>query len=345
MIDVAAHAGVSLGTVSHALNHPERVRPQTLERVRRAIAELGFVRNANASSLAGRRDRTVGLVVIDIGNSLFVDIARGAQHGAGEHAMNLVIANSDNDDALQAAHLDFFNQARSSGILLAPSSDPRGSLSALTRRGVPVVVINYDNGREDHCRVLVDNEQVGYLAARHMIDTGRRRLAFVGGRDELQPVRERRAGVRRAVAEAGRRVRLVEIGTDDLNAPGGLHAGEQIASTARRNRPDGVIAVTDLLGMAIIQALGRRHLTVPGDVAVMGCDYNSRAWGGTISLTSVRMMGEQMGRAAIDLLAQEVSDPTTHHHERIVLNPSVVVRESTVGFQAREAAYAEEATS
>jgi LacI family transcriptional regulator len=331
MIDVAARAGVSLGTVSHVLNHPERVKESTLLRVREAIDALGFVRNSHARSLAAGENRTIGLVLVDLGNTLFVDIARGAQREATAQGMTLLLANSDNDDDLQDVHLDFFEGARVNGILLAPMTDPRAGVDRVRRRGTPVVVLNYDSGRPDCCTVLVDNERAGHLAARHMLELGHRRLAFVAGRDHLQPVRDRRRGVRRAVAEAGSCAELVEIPTGDLSAGGGPGAAAHIAALPAGRRPDAVIAVTDLLGMGMVQELGRAGLAVPGDIAVMGCDYDKRAWGGAVPLTSVRMPGEEIGEAAVRLLVDEVARPAEHRHETVVVQPSLVVRESSAG--------------
>ncbi|CAH0143805.1 LacI family DNA-binding transcriptional regulator [Microbacterium sp. Bi128] len=331
MSDVARVAGVALGTVSNVLNHPAKVSPATLAKVQGAIAELGFVRNSNAQQLAAGRSSSIGLVVIDISNSLFVDIARGAQRFAAELGMNVLVANSDNRADQQRADLDFFDEARVSGILLAPMEDASGDVARIRSHGRPTVVLNYDSGKGDCCQVLVDNEQVGYLAARHLIDIGRTRLAFVGGRDYLQPVALRRRGVRRAVAEEGGRVSLQEVPTENLDPPGGLRAGEELAEEVRAGRLDGVIAVTDLLGMAIIQVFNAQSIEVPHDVAVMGCDHNSAAWGGMIPLTSVQMQGLDMGREAVRLLMAEIEDGPAHEHVTTLLQPELVIRESTVG--------------
>ncbi|MCM3501211.1 LacI family transcriptional regulator [Microbacterium sp. P26] len=332
MSDVARAAGVALGTVSNVLNHPDKVAPATLERVQGAIAQLGFVRNTNAQQLAAGRSRSIGLVVIDISNSLFVDIARGAQRFASELGMNVLMANSDNRVDQQRADLDFFDGARVGGILLAPMEDAGEDVARIRTHGRPTVVLNFDTGRNDCCQVLVDNEEVGYLAARHLIDSGRTRLAFVGGRDYLQPVALRRRGVRRAVAEEGGRVSLQEVPTENLDPPGGLRAAEGLVKDVRRGSLDGVIAVTDLLAMAIIQVFGAEGVEVPGDVAVMGCDHNSAAWGGMIPLTSVQMQGLDMGREGLRLLLAEIDeDPAEHRHVTTMLRPELVVRESTVG--------------
>ncbi|MDU0345102.1 LacI family DNA-binding transcriptional regulator [Microbacterium sp. KSW2-29] len=339
MTDVARAAGVAIGTVSNVLNHPDKVAPATLERVQGAIAQLGFVRNTNAQQLAAGRSRSIGLVVIDISNSLFVDIARGAQRYATELSMNVLVANSDNRIDQQRADLDFFDGARVGGILLAPMEDAGDDVARIRTHGRPTIMLNYDTGRNDCCQVLVDNEEVGYLAARHLIEIGRTRLAFVGGRDYLQPVALRRRGVRRAVAEENGRVTLQEIPTENLDPPGGLRAGEELAPQVRDGRLDGVIAVTDLLAMALIQVFGAEGIAVPGDVAVMGCDHNSAAWGGMIPLTSVQMQGIDMGREGVRLLLAELGeDPATHEHVTTVLRPELVVRESTVGRSAISAA-------
>ncbi|MGJ9426574.1 LacI family DNA-binding transcriptional regulator [Nesterenkonia halotolerans] len=329
LTQVASQAGVSIGTVSHVLNHPDRVRPATRERVLDAIEQLGFIPNSNASSLAGRENRTVGFVAIDIGNSLFVDMAQGAQLRAQREGLILQVGHSDNDEELQERHLDAFNSARVAGILLAPMQDPREAMARVRTLGTPVVVLNYDWTENDHCSVLIDNEKAGYLAVQHMLSRGHRHLAFVAGKDEYQPVRDRRRGVHRAVAEHGG-VTLTEIHVEDLNAAGGVAAGERLLNLPAAVRPDGVIAVTDMLGMAIIQKVAAGGLNVPADLAVMGCDYNVNAWGGSVPLTSVRMHGESMGEAAVELLLEEIRG-ADHEHRRIVLEPSLVVRQSTGG--------------
>lgn len=332
LLDVAARAEVSLGTVSNVLNHPHRVAPGTRQRVLDAIDHLGFSRNSMASALARGDTRTLGLVVIALSNSMFVDVARGAQHGAREQGLYLQLATADDDAALFDAHMRVLNEGRATGMLIAPLDGMRAGVERSRRAGCPVVLLNHDAPDYDACRVLVDNVRVGELAVEHLASLGRRHVAFVHAKPHLQPVARRREGVRRAVEAAGGAVRLTEIEVASLEPKSGGAAGDRLAALPPHERPDAVLAVTDVLAMAVVNELVGAGLGVPDDVAVMGCDHNSASWGGAVPLTSVTMEGETMGAEGVRLLLRELEeDPAEHAHTTVVLQPHVVARESTVG--------------
>ena len=328
--DVARHAGVSTGTVSNVLNHPDKVKEGTTARVTRSIEALGFVRNTNASSLANGTSANVGLVVADLGNSLFVEVARGAQTASRTVGLNLLLAGSENDFGVQDANVDSFIGARIAGVLLAPMQDSSAQMRRLAKRHVPAVLVNYDPGDDRTCCVIVDNEAVGYLAARHMIDTGRTRIAFVSGDDTVQPVRLRRIGVRRAIAESGGLASLEEIHTDDLNSGAGARVAHDLAARGAGARPDGIIAVSDNLAVGIIGRASELGIAVPRDIAVMGCDHNTSAPRCGITLSTMGMRGIEMGAAAVTLLAEEILHGAADHvHRRIVLAPELLPGQST----------------
>jgi LacI family transcriptional regulator len=150
---VARVARVSLGTVSNVLNKPEIVAERTRLRVQAAIDELGFVRNSAARSLAAGSSRTIGLVLTDVGNSLFVDIARGAEKAAAENGHSLLLANSDVDLRKQEGYLDIFDEARVAGIILAPLDAGLEGVDRVRRHGRNIVLVNYAGGRTDCCSV------------------------------------------------------------------------------------------------------------------------------------------------------------------------------------------------
>lgn len=331
--DVAERAGVSVGTVSHVLNHPARVTPATRERVLQAIEELGFVRNANASTLAAGHSRNVGLVAIDLGNSMFVDIANGAQSAARPAGLDLLLAGSEDDYETQASKVAFFDEARVSGLILAPMQDSAEQIERFRKHRRPVVVVNYDHKDPGICSVIVDNELAGQLAAEHLLSLGRRRLLFVGGDNPaIQPVHFRWLGVERALRRSGVQAQVEMQNTPDLEPGSGIAVAEQILGLPAEERPDGIIAVTDGLAAGVIEGLTAAGVRVPVDIAVMGCDHNTSAWTGQLPLTTVAMQGREVGETAMQLLLEELDQGPDHEHRRVVLEPHLLVRASTVGW-------------
>ncbi|SMG50100.1 transcriptional regulator, LacI family, partial [Plantibacter flavus] len=139
--DVAARAGVSVGTVSNVLNRPEKVSPVTVDRVHAAIDELGFVRNDAARQLRAGRSRSVGLVVLDVGNPFFTDVARGAEDRADAEGWSVLLGNSDESIDRERAYLDLFEEQRVAGVLITPLGDDLTRLSRLRDRGTPTVLV------------------------------------------------------------------------------------------------------------------------------------------------------------------------------------------------------------
>ena len=329
MQDVATEAGVSLGTVSNVLNHPAKVGAATTQRVRDAIDRLGFVRNDAARSLASGSNSSVGLVLADIENSLFIDMAHGAQEAAHAKGLNLLMANAACDMTQQDGYLDLFDESRVTGMLLAPMEDSTAAITRVRSHGRQIVLLNYAPRPGTCCSVLVDNEHVGYLAARHLIDTGHRRLAFVAAHDDYQPVRDRRRGVRAAVEEEAGRVALEEIDSVALTTSDGRTVGRELASRPAKKIPDGVIAVTDQLAIGIIHELHlEAGIRVPEQVAIVGCENNRAAGSAAVPLTAVDMPGRAMGQEAVRLLLDEVTAGGIHRHATVVLEPELVVRGS-----------------
>jgi LacI family transcriptional regulator, galactose operon repressor len=329
MQDVAAAAGVSLGTVSNVLNHPGKVSPATARRVREAIDRLGFVRNDAARSLASGANPSIGLVLADIENSLFIDMAHGAQQAARAAGLNLLLANAACDLTQQDQYLDLFDQARVTGVLLAPMEDSTAGIARMRSHGRQIVLLNFAPEPGTCCSVLVNNEWVGYLAASHLIATGRTRLGLIAAHEDYQPVRDRRRGIRAAIDRAGAGVSLEEIDSVGLTTADGHRVGRLLAERAAGDVPDGLIVVTDQLANGVMHELHTvAGIRVPHDVAVIGCENNRAAGTATMPLTAVDLPGRTMGQEAIRLLMDEVSSAGNHRHATVVLEPELIVRAS-----------------
>ncbi len=198
--DVATHAQVAVGTVSNVLNYPDRVSQRTKERVLKSIAELGFVRNDAARQLRAGQSRTIGLIVLDVGNPFFSSVARAAEDAAAALGSVVLVGDSGQDASREAHYMDLFQEQRVQGLLISPVGDVGQRIDTLRERGVPTVLVD-ELADTDRCSsVSVDDEEGGYLAAKHLLDLGRRRLAFVGT-PSIRQVASRLKGAQRAVSE------------------------------------------------------------------------------------------------------------------------------------------------
>jgi LacI family transcriptional regulator len=327
--DVAAAASVSVGTVSNVLNRPEKVAPDTVARVMAAIDELGFVRNDAARQLRAGRSRSIGLVVLDVRNPFFTDVARGAEDRAAEDNMTILLGNSDENGDRERAYLDLFEEQRVHGVLISPLGDDETRLQRLRGRDTPVVLVDRVSEDRNLSSVSVDDVVGGELAVRHLIETGRRRIAFVGGPMGLRQVADRLAGARRAV-EAEPDATLEVIETESLTGLEGRTAGEAIRERAAGERPDAVFAANDLLAMGVLQALNMLgSVRVPDDVALIGYDDIDFASAAVVPLSSIRQPASLIGYTAVDLLLKEAASGEGFTPEQVVFQPELVVRDST----------------
>jgi LacI family transcriptional regulator len=329
MKDVAARAGVSLGTVSNVLNRPEMVSERTRHRVQAAIEALGFVRNESARQLRGGGSRTLAYVVLDAANPFFTDVARGIQDAADAEGLAVYLCNSGEDRHRQAAYLDLLEQQRVEGVLITPidAGDPR--IADLARRGTPVVVVDRGAG-PGHCSVTVDDVLGGDLAVTHLLDTGHERIAFIGGPRTLGQVGDRIAGAQRALARAGLSPdALTVLETSRLDVAEGRRAGERLAGLPLARRPTAAFCANDLLALGLLQQMVRLGLRVPEDMAIVGYDDIEFAEAAAVPLTSVSQPRHLLGRTAAELLLDESRGGAEHEHRQVVFDPELVVRTST----------------
>lgn len=332
MKDVAALAGVSLGTVSNVVNSPTLVSEETRQRVQEAIAKLGWVPNESARQLKAGRSRAIGMVVMDLANPFFTGLILGADEYVQERGYFVQVSNSANRADREQAHLELLEQQRVGGVLLAPISGLSPQVRQLTaRRGIPVVTLHQAGGTADVCSVAVDDVEGGQMAVQHLIDQGHTRIALVGGSDSSRRVRDRRTGARIARA-TGRPVELLVVPTPSLDAESGTVAAHELTRLPARERPTAVFAANDLVAIGVLQGLLSQGVRVPEDVAVVGYDDVLYAASSAVPLSSVRQPSTALGRRAAELLFEEmlaVGQDEEHHHQVVRFRPELVVRRSS----------------
>jgi LacI family transcriptional regulator len=334
--EVAAQAGVSVGTVSNVLNRPEIVARATRDRVNAAIKALGFVRNESARQLRAGRSRTIGLVVLDVANPFFTDMARGVEDEASMAGLSVILCNSDEQKARENRYLELLEEHRVQGVLITPVGEADERLDRLQERGTPVVLVDSRSASGRQCSVSVDDVLGGDVAVSHLIDGGHERIAFVGGPIGLRQVADRRDGAIRALVRAGGSAAdLVMLETTALNVAGGQAAGRQIASMESGSRPTAVFCANDLLALGLLQEMTRQNIGVPEGMAIVGYDDIEFAAAAAVPLSSVRQPRQELGRMAAQLLMEETNGNGRHKHRQVVFQPELEVRRSSLTSVAR----------
>ncbi|GGV42263.1 LacI family transcriptional regulator [Streptomyces longisporoflavus] len=330
--DVAKHAGVSVGTVSNVINRPDVVSEETRHRVRSVIERLGYVRSESARQLRAGQSRIMALLVLDMGNPFFVDVARGAERAARDAGLRVMMCNSGQSASEEAEYLALFAEQRVRGVLLTPADATGRNIEAFRRHAIPFVLVDRVAEGATECSVSVDDVLGGALAVRHLVDTGHRSIAYVSGPPGLNQVKDRRQGALQALAEAGLPASaLRELPTERLDVAAGRDAGARVLGLAER--PTAVFCANDLLALGVLQAMYAAGVSVPEDIAIVGYDDIEFAAAAVVPLTSVRQPAIKMGAMAAELLLEETesdADPEEHGHRRVVLQPELVVRRSSL---------------
>lgn len=329
--DVAAAAGVSLGTVSNVLNRPDRVSPDTRERVLAAMSDLGFVRNESARQLRAGTSRTLAYVMLDASNPFFTDVAAGIDTAAEGADLSLVLCNSRESADRERAHLALLEQQRVQGVLVTPVDPESATLEQLARRGTPVVIVDRTRPDAAFCSVAVDDVLGGRLAVEHLLDRGHTRVAYVGGPPTLGQVRDRWRGARDAWTTAGLPEQdLVQVSTASLSVAEGREAGQRLAGIPARRRPTAAFCANDLVALGLLQQAIGSGVAVPGELAIVGYDDIEFAAAAAVPLTSVRQPRQELGRTAAELVLDEAAN-AEHTHRQVLFTPELVARSSTLG--------------
>jgi LacI family transcriptional regulator len=328
--EVAAHAGVSVGTVSNVLNRPDIVAQSTRTRVYAAIKALGFVRNESARQLRAGRSRMLGLVVLDVANPFFTDVARGVEHEASMAGLSVILCNSDDQLAKETRYLELLEEHRVQGILITPVAGADERLAQLQKRGTPVILVDSRSPADGQCSVAVDDVLGGEVAVSHLLENGHERIAYVAGPLSFRQVADRRDGALRALRRFGRGegdLRIIE--TAALNVSAGQRAGAVIADLPGGERPTAAFCANDLIALGLLQEMTRRHIRVPDDLAIVGYDDIEFAAAAAVPLSSVRQPRQQLGRTAAQLLLEESLSAEEHQHRQVIFQPELVVRQSS----------------
>lgn len=323
--DVARAAGVSTTSVSRYLNGHIVLPERTAARIDNAVSELGYRPNAIARRLSLGESETLGLVTTDIAYPFFAAVASAAEAEASSLGYSMAIFNSRNDIERELHFLDKITDRQVDGVLFMTNHLDDGRIATEIGRTRRVVLVDEDIPKAPAPRVFADNERGGWLAARHLLEYGHERIAYVSGPPGMISAEGRFRGFLKALSEAGRSVdpSLVLLGRYDEEF--GVCAFRRL--WALRQPPTAVFATADMLAIGIIRAARDRGLVVPRDFSVVGFDDMLHVDLLTPSLTTVRESAAEFGRLGVRLLVDRiVGKPIPRKPIRIPVE--LVVRES-----------------
>ena len=328
--DVARESGVSPGTVSNVLNHPERVTEAKRLRVEESVRRLGFVRNESARHLRTGNSHTLGLLLLDVWNPFFTEMARGVEDWAFDRGWPILISNSARQPAREVIYLNLFAERRVDGIIVVPHGDITERLIDLRNRGIATVMVDQRGSGDATMSVSLDDVHGGELAANHLLQLGHRRISFIGNPNQVTQVRDRLFGATKAVAASNLPAQLSILEPTDLTVAAGRDIGEMIVGIPPSERSTALFASNDLVAIGIMQILLRAGVRIPHEIAIVGYDDIEFARQSTVPLTSIRQPAYEMGRTAAQLITAALTgEPPTSRH--IVFEPELVIRESTIG--------------
>ncbi|MDE1564851.1 LacI family DNA-binding transcriptional regulator [Actinotignum sanguinis] len=320
--EVSQLAGVSLGTASNVLNHPERVSDHTRKKVEAAIEKLGFIPSEAGRRLRRVDSKLVGVLVFDVANPFFAAAASAIEARLAEESCFPVIGSTGGDPEREAGLLRLLLGQEVRGIILTPSAGAEKSLELLETRRIPLVLLDHPALKAGMNAVSVDDTRGAEIAIEHLRELGHHHIGFINGSAKVRQAQARRIGVRQTVMKSDDFLTLVEISAERFDAASGERAMTKLLAT--HPEVTAVFCANDSLAIGAMRAARRHHLAIPRDMSIIGFDDIDVARELITPLTTIRQPMEQLGETAAHLLLEQPSEA-----QDIAFIPELVVREST----------------
>ncbi len=333
--EIAREAEVSTATVSMILNNKDKsISEATRQKVLAIAKKRNYIPNTMARSLVTRHTRTIGLIMPDIVNPFFPEIARGAEDRASLSRYSIIYCNTDDNLMREEAYVDILTEKMVDGIIFTHSADREGEADGFKRSRVPIILIDRDYDIPNVIgKVLVDNTKASYVGVNYLLDRGYRKIAYIAGSMHTQTARDRLEGYRKALHhnQLVFKDEFVKIG--EYKSQWG---SEAVNAFLKEKIPfDAIFCGNDLIAIGAIKALKDSGYKVPDDIGVMGFDDIYMASMVEPSLTTVKQPNYEMGYRAAELLINAIEkkelsvDNQSTKVDTIILDTELTIRQST----------------
>jgi LacI family transcriptional regulator/LacI family repressor for deo operon, udp, cdd, tsx, nupC, and nupG len=314
--------------VSRVLNKSDKVVPETRAAVEQALLDLGYRPNRVARRLRMNSGRAhlVGLIIPDIQNPFYAEIARGVEDAAYAHQYALILCNSDENLEKERFYLDVMRDESVDGLVLPPFDETDLAVVEMVESGMPVVCVDRSLAKVKTDLVEVDNYQGALEAVNHLIEKGHERIGLIEGRAHVSTSRERRRGYLDALAAHGITARKEHMRAGDFKQESGRVLANELL--ALRKPPSALFVCNNLMTVGALAAIHHRGLRIPQDVAVVG--FDDLPWAEALDPppTVVRQPAYEVGRGAMELLLKRIMEPE-RPPVTLRLRPELVIRRST----------------
>lgn len=328
--DIAKRAGVSPMTVSRVINNSARISEKTRRKVEEAIRELDYIPNKSARSLISKETKRVALVISDISNPFFTNIARGAEDKALQAGYQLILGNSDENTAKEGKYMDLLIATGVDGVLIAPADDTSvGNLRKLAKRNIPFVLLDRYVDHLDADFVSGDNTDTTYKLVNHLIERGHTKIVLINGPANVSNARERGRAFQDALALAGLPFSPDSIIETHYKQDNLEDIVRSLVSLGESKRPTAILAANNFIGVNTLRALRSLGIRVPEDVAVACFDDPETIPDYNPFLTVAAQPAYDMGFIGMQLLIERMEGTAPATPRKIVLPSELVIRKST----------------
>jgi DNA-binding LacI/PurR family transcriptional regulator len=325
--DVAQAAQVSTATVSHVINGTRYVSEEVKRRVLQAMERLNYQPNAIARGLRTKKTHLLALVIPDITNAFFTDLARGFQDAADQKDYVVVVCNTDRALDRELRFLDMLRQQRVDGLVLNPAMVTAEDLKRLLRAQIAVVLIGSQIDDPDFDLVMVDNVRGGSDAVQYLIDLGHRRIGLVSGPMTTSSGSQRCQGYRQALERNSLPYTASLVVEASFTYEGGYEGMQKLLRLDPL--PTAVFATSDVMALGVKKAIEDAGLRIPDDLSLIGFDDIPRVSLIHPMLTTIAQPRYQMGWEAAQMLIERVEHGSSLQRRKLVMEHRLVVREST----------------
>ncbi len=325
--EVARQAGVSVATVSRVLNHPESVSPSTMELVLETMKEMDYTPNAFARSLALNRSSSIGLLIPNILNPLYPQVAKGVEDVAHQKGYNVLLCNTEEDREKEEDYLDMLIENRVGGLVLTASLLEKKELEKLKKIKMPFVLVGRNIEELDSNMVFTDYKLGAYQITQHLIETGHTKIAHIEGAPYHKESLEKRLGYEKALKESGLPLveRYIVEGNNEIES--GYIGTKKLLKEG--DRPDAIFAANDLMAIGAIEALKDSGLKIPSDMGIVGFDDINMSTLIEPKLTTISQPIYKMGLIAARLLFENIENNSEDNiSQKIFIQPRLMVRRS-----------------